>query len=85
VNVTVVEIHAAGEFGGHIFEYQPSDDLFKCVNPGCGAYEIVARREAREQGLGEITPCPGAAPADVSVSDEDAADRAALIEDRSCR
>jgi hypothetical protein len=58
VDITVVEIQPAGEFGGHIFEYESDSDLFKCVNPGCSIYEIVARANAREQGIGEITSCP---------------------------
>jgi hypothetical protein len=62
VDITVVEIQPTGEFGGHVFEYESSNDLFKCVNPGCGIYEIVARANAKEQGIGEITPCPGAQP-----------------------
>lgn len=59
MDITIVEIQPTGEFGGHIFEYESDNDLFKCVNDGCGIYEVVARRNAREQGIGEITPCPG--------------------------
>lgn len=57
MDITIVEIQPSGEFGGHIFEYESNTDLFKCVNTGCGIYEIVARANAREQGIGEITPC----------------------------
>lgn len=60
MDITVTEIRPTGEFGGHIFEYDRGDDLFKCVNRGCGIPEFVARRDARDQGIGEITPCPAA-------------------------
>ena len=40
-------------FGGHEFEYQQTQDLFKCAL--CGQYEVVVRDDD-----GEISPCPGA-------------------------
>lgn len=66
MDITVVEIQPTGEFGGQVFEYESSNDLFKCVNPGCGIYEIVARANAKEQGIGAITPCPAASGANTS-------------------
>lgn len=60
MDITVVEIQPSGEFGGHVFEYDRGDDLFVCINPGCGIPEIIARRHARQQGIGEIAPCPAA-------------------------
>ena len=47
-------------FGGHEFEYQQSNDLFKCVH--CGQYELMVRGDD-----GEISPCP-AAPTDEAAN-----------------
>ena len=41
-------------FGGHEFEYQPADDLHRCVR--CGGYEVSLRRPD-----GTIPQCPGPA------------------------
>lgn len=49
--MTVWEIMPAGDFGGHEFEYQSTDDLFKCVH--CGKYEVVLR----DRETGAIPPC----------------------------
>ncbi len=49
----LVPVHPHG-FGGHEFEYQPGDDVFRC--PRCGGYEI----SLRDRDTGEISRCPGA-------------------------
>ena len=43
-------------FGGHEFEYEPADDLFRCVQ--CGKYEVVLREPD-----GSIRECPNSRPA----------------------
>jgi hypothetical protein len=48
----IVPTHPRG-FGGHVFEYESNTDLFRCVNNGCGQYEIVVRDSA----TGAIEPC----------------------------
>lgn len=58
-HLTITEIvptHPQG-FGGHVFEYQPESDLFRCVNDGCGKYELVVR----DSNTGVIEPCQGVA------------------------
>lgn len=47
-----VALRQREDFGGHTFDYQPEDDLFRCSE--CHAYEVVARADD-----GSITPCPG--------------------------
>lgn len=42
------------DFGGHIFHYESSADLFRCIR--CHAYEVVAREN------GAITACAGQPP-----------------------
>lgn len=51
VTVTPIEISHPQGFGGHEFEYQSTDDLFRCVR--CGGYEIALRDPA----TGEIGAC----------------------------
>lgn len=42
------------DFGGHVFHYEPSTDLFRCVR--CHIYEVTARKE------GTIMACTGQPP-----------------------
>ncbi|WP_372672678.1 hypothetical protein [Amycolatopsis kentuckyensis] len=42
----------ADKYGGHRFDYESLNDLFKCSD--CGEYEVVARNDD-----GSITPCRG--------------------------
>lgn len=51
ITVTTIEITHPQGFGGHEFEYQPSDDLFRCVH--CGGFEFILR----DGETGEIGPC----------------------------
>jgi hypothetical protein len=57
VRIYKIEITHPQGFGGHEFELT-SDDVFRCVNEGCGAYEVVVR----DQATGEIAPCPNPVP-----------------------
>lgn len=54
MTITVVEISATHPqgFGGHEFEYEAINDLFKCWK--CGAYEVVVR----DGKTGVISQCP---------------------------
>ncbi|WP_017596445.1 hypothetical protein [Nocardiopsis potens] len=45
---------AQDRFGGHEFEYEQFNDLFRCTE--CGVYELAARGAD-----GAIAPCPGLA------------------------
>lgn len=51
----ITPTHPQG-FGGHVFEYDSDNDLFCCVNEGCGKFEMVVRDSA----TGKIAPCQGA-------------------------
>ena len=45
-NVTALIVDAARhakKWGGHVFDYQGSTDLFRCTNDGCGKYEVSVR------------------------------------------
>jgi len=53
MRLSIIEIrptHPQG-FGGHEFEYEALDDLFKCWK--CGAYEVVVR----DSKTGAISEC----------------------------
>lgn len=58
--VEITPTHPQG-FGGHEFEYESSNDLFKCCR--CGAYEVVVR----DSKTGAISECPGPACPDCGV------------------
>ncbi len=60
--ITIEATHPQG-FGEHEFEYQPTDDLFRCVH--CGGYEIALR----DQATGQIRPCPSAPKPQQEASD----------------
>jgi hypothetical protein len=47
-------------FGGHVFAYESSTDLFRCER--CRAYEVTARNDE-----GGITQCPGDVPGEPMV------------------
>lgn len=55
LSITTIEITHPQGFGGHEFEYESTNDLFRCVH--CGGYEIALR----DRETGEIPECPGPA------------------------
>jgi len=60
LSITTLEITHPQGFGDHEFEYESTNDLFRCVH--CGGYEIALR----DRETGEIPECPG--PADASTA-----------------